>query len=85
MMKLTYTKQVTVKEEIEVDDRVYQNHDSLVWEMVNILLDNRFSRVIDDLYKEDEYAVRTAADRINEAFKKADACLELVRSGKFEI
>lgn len=82
-MKITVEKQVTVKEELEVDDRIYSDH-TLEWQMANILLDGYLGRIVDrDLYHNEAYVVEDTIKRINLTFKKVDDCLKLVK--KFEI
>ena len=77
-------KQIIVEEDIDVDDRIYREND-IAWQMANILLDNRLQKITDDLYSENIGAVKSAAERINNAFKRADNCIELIRKGEFEI
>lgn len=81
-MKFTVEKRVLVKEEIEVDDRIYDDH-TLEWQMADILLNGALKRIVDrDLDHEDSYVIEDAISRINEAFKKADACLVLFEQFK---
>jgi len=83
-MKFKTKKTVVVEEELDVDDQLYQEH-SIEWQMADLILEGHLDRLSADLYHEDSYVVYRAAERINRAFKRADACLQLVRSGKFEI
>ena len=83
-MKFKIEKKVTVEEEIDVDDRIYKT-DSIEWRMVDVMLYGHLDDISADLFDEDEWVVRDAADKINDGFRKADACLALVRSGKYEI
>ena len=84
-MKIVVEKQVTVKQEIDVDDRIYNDH-TLEWQMANILLNGSLKRIVDrDLFHDESWVVEDAIDRINHAFKKADACMILVKSGDYEI
>jgi len=75
-MKFTAKKQVTVEEEIEVDDRIYQE-DEKVWKIANIILEGCMDRIQRDLYHDDAWIVTNAAERINNAFSMADKIMEL--------
>lgn len=79
-MKFTAKKKVTVEEEIEVDDRIYQE-DEKVWKIANIILEGALNRIIKDLYHDDVWVVTNAAERINNAFKFADKIMELDNNG----
>ena len=83
-MKFKVKKRITVEEDIDVDDRLYQE-DSIEWQMTNMILNGQLDNLQHDLFHEESGIVNAAAERINNAFKKADGCLALVRSGKFEI
>lgn len=70
---------------IEVDDRIYNDH-TVIWQMADMLLDGELDRIVSrDLHSGDYFRAENAAERINEAFQKADKALALVREGKFEI
>jgi len=70
---------------IEVDDRIYREG-TMEWEMANLILDGALDRIVSrDLHSGDYFRAESAAERINEAFKKADKALALVKEGKFEI
>lgn len=84
MMKFKIEKKVVVEEEVDVDDRIYKT-DSIEWRIADVFLACHLDDFSADLFKEDELVVRDAADKINAAFRKADQCLALVRSGKYEI
>lgn len=77
-------RQVTVEEAVIVDDRIYQV-ETLVWQMANMILEDRLRRIADDLYHDDYYVAQNASECINRAFKRADECLKLVKEGKYEI
>lgn len=83
-MKIKIEKKVTIEDEIDVDDRIY-NEDIIEWNMADILLGGNLDRIVENLFHKDEWVARDAADDINAAFRRADACLALVRSGKYEI
>lgn len=76
-MKIKYEKTVVVEEEIEVDERIY-DEGQVTYSIANIILDGRMLRLYDEIYHKDEMIIRDAAEQINEAFKKADAILKLV-------
>ena len=76
-MKFKYEKTVVVEEEIDIDDRIY-NEGSTGYKIANIILDERMKRIYDDLYDKDAGVIRNAAEQLNEAFKKADAIIKLV-------
>lgn len=76
-MKFKYKKTVVVEEEIDVDERIY-DEGQVTYNIANIILDGRMLRLYDELYHNDEMVVQNAAEQINEAFKKADAILKLV-------
>lgn len=70
---------------IEVDDRIY-NDRTVIWQMADLILDGSLDRIVSrDLYSEEYDRASYAAERINEAFQKADKALALVKEGKFEI
>jgi len=70
---------------IEVDDRIYREG-TMEWEMANLILDGALDRIVSrDLHSGDYFRAESAAERINEAFQKADKALALVKEGKFEI
>lgn len=75
-MKFKYKKTVVVEEEVDVDDRVY-NDESMAYRIANIILDNRLNYVYDDLYDKDPRVINNAAEQLNDAFKKADDILKL--------
>ena len=77
-------KQIIVEEDIDVDDRIHKEYD-IAWQMANIILDNRLKHIQIDLYSERMAIVKSAAERINNAFERADNCIELIRKGEFEI
>jgi hypothetical protein len=76
-MKFKYKKTVVVEEEVHVDDRVY-NDESMTYRIANIILDGRLNYVYDDLYDKDPRVINNAAEKLNEAFKKADDILKLM-------
>lgn len=76
-MKFKYKKTVVVEEEIDVDERIY-DEGQVTYNIANIILDGRMLRLYDELYHKDAGVVQNAAEQINEAFKKADAILKLV-------
>lgn len=77
-MKFKYAKTIVVEEEIDVDDRVY-NDESMEYRIADIILDRRLNYVYDDLYDKDPRVINNAAEQLNEAFKKADAILKLMK------
>lgn len=77
-MKFKYEKTVVVEEEIDIDDRIYNDH-SAEYKIANIILDGRMKRIYDDLYHKDAGVVQNAAEQINEAFKKADDIIKLMK------
>ena len=77
-MKFKYEKTVVVEEEIDIDDRIYNDH-SAEYKIANIILDERMKRIYDDLYHKDAGVVQNAAEQLNEAFKKADAIIKLIK------
>lgn len=76
-MKFKYEKTVVVEAEIYIDDRIY-NDNSVEFKIANIILDGRLNRIYEDLYHKDEMVIQDAAEKLNDAFKKADAILKLM-------
>ena len=83
-MKFKAKRQVIVEEEIDVDDRIYRE-DDIAWQIANIILNRSLNSITDDLYSERMDVVKSAAERINDAFRKADGCIQAVHEGKFEV
>lgn len=70
---------------VEVDNRIHQE-DTIFWYMADMILEGELDNIIDrDLYCGEFDRVSYAAKRINEAFKKADKTIALIKEGKFEI
>lgn len=83
-MKFTAKRIQVVEEEIDVDDRLYDD-DTLAWQTADMFLNGHLKEISDDLLDEKGSEVRYAASRINEAFEKADKAILLIKEGKFEI
>ena len=79
-MKITAEYQVTEKRtrDFVVDDRIYREED-VKQQIANIILDYRMENLIKDLYVHDNcFVVEIAVNKINDAFRKADAIWELI-------
>ena len=78
-MQITVKRQRVIEETLDVDDRIYEEN-SDACKIANVLLDGGMKRIIDrHLYSDNEGCVDSAVRSINDAFKKADEILAIMR------
>jgi len=74
-------KRVVEEEKVyEVDSRINEEYGK-DYQIANIIVNGQLSKLDSNLYHDEEWVVRDAVDRINDAFKTADAILNFLRDG----
>ena len=80
MTKLSYKQVIEQTVELEVPDE-YTYDESLRGQIADIIADvsNHKLGLRDDLFSDEKYVIMNAIERLKDAYKKADAILELIK------
>ena len=78
-MKIKTYKTVKQEVEIEVDDRIYGEEEGYTWFIANIILNGKLETMVDSLYGQEYNDIKFTSEQINEAFRKADEIVEVMK------
>ena len=78
-MKIKTYKTVKQEVEIEVDDRIYGEDEGNTWMIANIILNGKLETMVDSLYGQEYNDIKFMSEQINEAFRKADEIVKVLK------